>query len=160
MKKFVLFLLGFFIGIIIFMPKDNLYYTLQNFLKKQNVYINSDIKSSVFLSLKNGTVYYKGMDVSKFKEIDILPFVFYNQINGENIKLNIGNYEINSVKIFYTLFYPVKIFISGKSNFGELNGYIDLIKREVKIYVNNLTKISIKNFLKKDKKGYFYYAKF
>ena len=160
MKKFLLFLFGLFMGIIIFMPKDNLYYTLQSFLKKQNIYINSDIKSSVALELKNGTVYYNQMDVLKFEKIDVFPFIFYNQINVKNVKLNIGNYNIDSVKIFYTPFYPVKVFIKGQSNFGKLDGYVDLIKREIKIYINNLTNNSVKNFLRKDKKGYFYYAKF
>ena len=67
---------------------------------------------------------------------------------------------IDSLKAFYTLFYPIKVFIKGKSNFGKIDGNIDLVKREIKIYILNLTDNSIKSFLKKDKKGYFYYAKF
>jgi len=160
MKKFFIFLLGLLIGIIIFMPKDNLYYTLQNFLKKENIYINSDIKSSLYLQLKNGVVYYNKMDISKFKEIDILPFIFYNEIKAKDIEINIGKYKITSLKAFYTPFYPIKIFIKGSSNFGKIEGNIDLLKKEAKIYILNLTNNSLKSFLKKDKKGYFYYAKF
>ena len=161
MKKFLLFLLGFFIGIIFFMPKDNLYYTFQSFLKKQNIYINSKIDLSLFsLTLKNGIIYYHGMDISKFKNINILPYIVYNEIDFKNVNINIGNYKIISLKAFYTLFYPMKIFIKGKSNIGILNGYINLIKREVKLRINNLTDSSVKKFLTKDKKGYFYYAKF
>jgi len=159
MKKVLIFLLGFLIGIIIFMPKDNLYYTLQKYLEKEKVYINSDIKSGIDLKLINGTVYYNKMDVLTFKNIDILPFILFNEIKADNIKI-IDKYKINSIKAFYTIFYPIKIFIKGKSSFGELDGYVDLVKREIKVYILNLTDTSLKNFLKKDKKGYFYYAKF
>jgi hypothetical protein len=160
MKKFFLFLLGFLIGVLVFMPKDNLYYTFQWLLKKENIYINSDIKNGISLDLKNGTVYYNKMDISKFKKISVLPFIFYNEINGKDIVLNIGNYKLNSLKAVYTVFYPVKIFVKGDSNFGKLDGFIDLIKKEVKIYILNLTDNSVKSFLRKDKKGYYYYAKF
>jgi hypothetical protein len=160
MKKFFLFLLGLFLGFVLFMPKDNLYYTLQNFLQKQNIYINSDIKNNISLNLKNGTVYYNKMDIAKFKKIYVFPFVFYNEIKAEKVTLNIGNYKINSLRAFYSIFFPVKIFIKGESNFGKIGGYVDLIKREAKIYIYNLTNSALKQFLIKDKKGYFYYAKF
>jgi hypothetical protein len=160
MKKIFLFLAGLLIGLIVFMPKDNLYYTLQNYLKKEKIYINSNIKSGLSLKLKNGIVYYKGMDILKFKNINIFPFIYYNEINGQNIKLNMGDYRINTIKIIYIVFYPVRIFLKGESNFGKIKGYIDLIKREVRIYILNLTDKSLKRFLQKDKKGYFYYAKF
>jgi hypothetical protein len=160
MKKFFLLLVGFLIGFIVFMPKDNLYYTLQDFLKKQNIYVNSDIKSTITLKLKNGTVYYNHMDISKFQKIVILPFIFYNEIKANEVILNIENYKINSLKAFYSIFYPIKIFIKGDSNFGKIDGNIDLIKKEAKIYIYNLTNDSLKRFLRKDKKGYFYYAKF
>jgi hypothetical protein len=160
MKKIFLFLAGFVMGLIIFMPKDNLYYTFQDYLKKEKIYINSDIKSGISLDLKNGVVYYNGMDILNFKDINIFPFIFYNEIKAKNINLNMGNYKINSIKIIYSIFYPVKIFVKGKSNFGQLNGNINLIKREIKVYILNLTDNSLKRFLRKDKKGYFYYAKF
>jgi hypothetical protein len=160
MKKFFLFLAGFLMGLIIFMPKDNLYYTFQDYLKKENIYINSDIKSGISLYLKNGVVYYNGMDISKFENTEILPFIFYNQIKGKNITLNIGNYKINSLNIVYTVFYPIKIFVKGDSSFGKIDGEVNLIKKEVKIYIKNLTNNSLKKFLRKDDKGYFYYAKF
>jgi hypothetical protein len=159
MKKFFLFLAGFLMGLIIFMPKDNLYYTFQDYLKKENIYINSDIKSRISLYLKNGVVYYNGMDISKFENTEILPFIFYNQIKGKNITLNIGNYKINSLNIVYTVFYPIKIFVKGDSSFGKIDGEVNLIKKEVKIYIKNLTNNSLKRFLRKDNKGYFYYAK-
>jgi hypothetical protein len=160
MKKILLFLLGLYIGFIVFMPRDNLYYTFQDYLKNKKIYINSDINSNIVLHLKKGILYYNGMDILKFKEINILPFVFYNEISGKDIDLNAGNYKIYNTKVLYSLFYPLKVFIKGKSNFGKIDGKIDLIKREVKIYVLNLTNNSLKNFLRKDKEGYYYYAKF
>jgi hypothetical protein len=159
MKKFFLFLIALFIGLIIFMPKDNLYYTLQYYLKKEKIYINSDIKSGVSLNLKNGTIYYKGMDFSKFDEFKIFPYIVFNEIIGKNI-IFMGNYKIYSINAIYTIFYPFKVYIKGKSNFGKVSGEINILKREIKLYIANLTDNSLKRFLRKDSKGYFYYAKF
>jgi hypothetical protein len=160
MKKVILFCVGFLLGVILFIPKEELYYTFQSFLKDKQIFINSSVKSNIKLSLDNGTLFYRGADVLKFKKVDIYPFLVFNQIDGENIVFNVGNYKITSLKIIYTLFYPIKVFISAKSNFGDISGEIDLIKRDIKLYILNLKNNSLKSILKKDEKGYFYYAKF
>jgi len=160
MKKFLIFILGFFIGIIIFAPKDNLYFTFQKFLKKENIYINSNINSNLInLKLDNGVVYYNNMDLIKFREIKVLPLLLFNEIKANDIKLNIGNYVIKNLNIIYHIFNPLNVSITGDSNFGKIEGKIDLVKRHLKVYVK-LTNNNLKSFLQRDKKGYFYYAKF
>ena len=160
MKKFFIFLLGLFIGIIFFMPKDNLYYTAQKFLSKENIYINSSIKSGINLDLTNGKVYQNGIDFLDFKEIKVLPFLFFNKIEANNININLQSLKINKLNITYSIINPLKVYISGTSNFGKIEGNINLIKKYIKVYILNLTNNNIKSFLRKDKKGYFYYAKF
>jgi len=160
MKKVLIFLVGFLLGIILFAPKENLYFTLQHYLAKQNIYINSDINSNIVkLSLKEGTIYYNKMDVIKFKEINSYLFLFFDKIEANNLKLNIGNYVVTNAKLIYQIFNPTKISIIGDSNFGKIDGKIDLLKRDIKIYIK-LTNNNLKSFLRKDKKGYYYYAKF
>jgi hypothetical protein len=59
-----------------------------------------------------------------------------------------------------TILNPTNIIVKGKSNFGVIDGEINIPKRSGKIYIRNITNSEIKKFLKKDKKGYYYYAKF
>jgi len=160
MKKILIFLVGFFLGLIVFMPKDNLYFTLQKYLSKENIYINSDIYSFVNLNLKKGTIYYNGMDLVAFDKVIISPFIFFNKIEADNIKIKFQNLKIKKIDVVYSIINPLKVYIKGSSNFGEIDGYIDLIKRQVKIYILNLNSNFLKSLLKKDKKGYFYYVSF
>ena len=160
MKKFLIFLCGLIFGLIVFMPRDNLYYTLQKYLSKENIYINSDIDSSININLKKGTVYYNGMDLVTFNKVIISPFIFFNKIEADNIKIKFQDLKITKIDVIYSIINPLKVYIKGSSNFGEINGYIDLVKRKIKIYILNLNNNFLKNFLKKDKKGYFYYVSF
>ena len=160
MKKFLIFLAGLLLGIIFFMPKDNLYYTAQKFLAKENIYINSSVKSGINLDLTNGKVYQNGIEFMDFQEIKVTPFLVFNKIKANNIKINFQNLNINNINITYSIINPLKVYISGTSNFGKIKGNINLIKKEVKVYILNLTNNNLKSFLRKDKKGYFYYAKF
>ena len=160
MKKVFISVLGLLAGLIVFMPKDNLYYTFQKYLSKNKIYINSDIDSKIALRLKNGTVYYKGMDIVSFDEADVYSFIFFNKIYLHNIALKLGNLRIKNLNVSYTVTNPLKVYINGVSDFGKIEGYVDLIKKEIKVYILNLNNNTVKRMLKKDKKGYFYYATF
>lgn len=160
MKKFFLFLIGLFIGFIVFIPKDNLYYTLQKYLSKEKIYINSDIKNSLILTLSNGKIYQNGINFAQFEKVKIIPFLVYNNIKAKNIKISFQNIKIDNLNITYSIINPLKIKINGTSNIGKINGEVNLIKKIIKIYILNLNNNTLKSFLRKDKQGYFYYEKF
>jgi len=161
MKKFFIFLIGLIIGLTVFMPKKSLYFTLQHFLQKEKIYINSEINSNIIsLNLKNGTIFYKGIDAIKFKDIVIYPFLLFNNIKANNINIDFENLNINNLDLAYSIINPLKIYIKGDSNFGKIDGVVDLVNRKIKVYILNLNNSTLKAILKKDKKGYFYYESF
>lgn len=161
MKKFFIFLIGLIIGLTVFMPKKSLYFTLQHFLQKEKIYINSEINSNIIsLNLKNGTIFYKGIDAIKFKYIVIYPFLLFNNIKANNINIDFENLNINNLDLAYSIINPLKIYIKGDSNFGKIDGVVDLVNRKIKVYILNLNNSTLKAILKKDKKGYFYYESF
>lgn len=150
---------GFLLGLIIFMPKDNIYFKIQEILSKKNIYINSDIKNSLALELKNGTVFVNKMDLAYFDRCEIYPYIFWNKIECNNI--NIANqYKITNINGSYSIINPFKIKISGNSNFGKIEGEINIFDKNGRIYITKLTNSLIKRYLKKDKKGYYYDVKF
>jgi hypothetical protein len=153
MKKVIIFL----IGVILFIPKEQLYYLLQQKLKENNVYIDSKIEEKIEkLSLTKGVIYFNEMDILTFDKSDIYPFLIYNQLSCANIKLNIGNYLIKKLQLKNSIIQPLQVEIEGEANFGKISGNIDLKDRKVKIYISEIKDNSIKQFLKRDKKGYFY----
>jgi len=155
MKKFLLILMGFFLGFIIFMPKEHLFYKLLYILHNKNIDIQTQITKTPFkMKLENTQIYYLKIKTAQVKNVLIKPFIAFNEIEANDIKLNVGNFIIKNLKIVYIPFLKAKI--QGKGNFGEFSGYANL--KEIKIYVKHPSR-RILAFLKKDKKGYFYYAK-
>ncbi|GAB6075072.1 hypothetical protein [Nautilia lithotrophica] len=163
MKKFFAILLGFIIGFYFFMPKKNLFYLIQNKLyQTYNIALKTDIKSNIFkLSLTNGNIYFKNIKIATFKNADIYPYIIYNKIEISNIKIPINNLIIYKSKLIQTITNPLIIKIKAFSNFAKkIYGEIDISKKEIKLYFNDIKNKSIKQILKKDKKGYYYYEKF
>jgi len=164
MKKFLIFfsfLIGFYIGFIIFMPKHYLVFTLQNYLKKENIYINGKYKENLFTEeIKQANIFINGISPIEFKEAKVFPFIFYNKVSINNILIHFQNLKINHLNTIYSIITPFKILIKGDTNFGRIDGFIDLKKKILKVYILNLTNSNLKTFLRRDKKGYFYYEKF
>lgn len=160
MKKFFIAFLAFYLGIIVFMPKKELFYTAQKYLSSQNIYINAKVESNIIsLILKDAKVYINGINLINFQKSDIYMFILYNRIEIKKITINFNNLKINKLTLTYDITNPIKIKINGKSNFGNINGIVDLKNKAIKIYILN-AKDFIKRYLRKDKKGYFYYEKY
>jgi hypothetical protein len=163
MKKTIIFsfLIGLYLGFIIFMPKQFLVFTIEKYLKKENVYLNASYKENLFsLKIINGKIFINGINPINFKTAVFYPLILYNSLNIDNIFINFQNLNIKKLNIKYSIINPFKVIINGLSNFGKIDGFIDLKNRFLKIYIINLTNQNLKSFLRKDNKGYFYYEKF
>jgi len=154
MKKFSIFLsflIGFYIGFIIFMPKNFLIFTAEKYLKKENIYINAKYKENLINSeIKNAKIFINGINLIEFKKAKFFPLIFYNKISINNILIHFKNLKINNLNITYFIVNPLKVLIQGDSNFGKINGFIDLKKRFLKVYILNLTNSNLKTFLRRD----------
>jgi hypothetical protein len=161
MKKLLIIIIGFLMGGILFIPKTNLFYLLQNQLKKENIYINSNTTSSIIkLSIHNAEIFINKINIAHFQKTELFFYILYNKIIISNLQLNVSNYLIKNANITYSILSPLNIYINGNANFGKIDGNIRLDSREIKIYIFNLKDHTLKRVLKKDKKGYYYYAKF
>lgn len=159
--KFLTIILSFFIGLIIFMPKENLFFTLQKELKKENIFINTKASSNLIdLKLDNSKIFVNKINIANIESIKITPLLFFNKIDLKNIKIDFNHLNIDNLNLTYSILTPFNVDIKGSSNFATIKGFIDLKNRNMKIYLLNLTNKTIKSFLKKDKKGYFYAQKF
>jgi len=157
MKK-VFYVVLFFISFIWFFPKDNLFFSVQDILSKNQIYLPSvKVEDKGYkLNIKDVKVYYNKMDIGSIENIDFFSFLVYNRIFLSNIKLNFQDLFIKKLNINYFIVSPFKISIVGDANFGKIDGFFDLKDKKGKIYILDIKNNDIKSLLNKDKKGYFY----
>jgi uncharacterized membrane protein len=76
-KKSVLIFLMLWFAILLFMPKAELYYTIEKSLAKQDIKLNEkSIEEGPFsLTLKDVTVYVKGIALAKIEELDFFTLL-------------------------------------------------------------------------------------
>lgn len=136
--KFILWVILFIYLCILFLPKTNLFYLAEGYIKKQNIVLN-ETKSKDFLgtfSLIDTEVFFDNLNIAKVKDISIYPYFFYNQVSINDAKLSIKQFvpsDVENITAKYSIFYPHYIFLSSHGEFGNISGGIDLFKRFVKL---------------------------
>ncbi len=170
--KFSTYLVIMFALIIFFLPKVNAYYLLENLVKEKHFYLtDEDAKDSGFsLDIHNTRVFLDELFLAEAKYITLNPWVIYNSIEVENIKLNEGFSafmpgHIENLKAEYVFYQPTHISLKGKSKKDSFIGDVDLLERKVVIHLH-LDFKSEKRFatalkqLKKEEGAYIYEYKF
>jgi len=161
-------LMALVVGLIIFMPKVELYYKGEELLNKYGVTIDGEEISSSMVSTKvlHPTIYFRGVDVARASVVDFKPYLFINSIKAEDIELlNVAKQflkvDIDTLKANHSILKPFYIKLNIVGSFGVANGYIDLKSRVVHVDIIEPSDInSIKKFLKKGEKGWFYESNF
>lgn len=167
-KYILTFLIAFYLGFILFMPKVHLYYKAEELLKKQGVVIDNEEITTTPINLKilHPIAYYEGVDFARASMVKVTPLIFINTLEAEDIELlNIAkrflNVSINKLKATYSILNPYKIKVNIDGSFGIATGYIDLKNRVAHIDIVEPKDInSIRKFLKKGEKGWYYESKF
>ena len=140
MKKLTLWLLYFVLFVLFFVgfaPKKLLYYKLEHLLQPQQIVISDERLEETPISLlaKDGTLYIKSIEAGVFDTLSFYPDIFFNMIELKNFHSNrsitiIPKIDIQKLRLFYTPFYPIKIFIQGDSSLGKITGSIDLLAKK------------------------------
>jgi hypothetical protein len=167
-KYILTFIATLYLGAVLFMPKSNLYYKAEELLNKQGVVIdNEEVRSSLInLKIMHPVAYYQGVDFARASMIKVTPLLFINTLEAENIELlsvakKFLNISITTLKANHTILNPFNIKLNIVGNFGTASGYIDLKEKVIHIDIIEPKDInSIKKFLKKGKKGWYYESKF
>jgi len=167
-KGILIFIVALYLGLIFFMPKSELYYFLEKQLNKQGVVIDNELLNSKFTSLEieHPIAYYQGVDVARVSKIKVTPLIFVNKVEADNIELlNIAkkflNVSVDSLKLNHSILKPYRVKIDAIGSFGIANGYANLKSRVIHIDITKAKDInSIRRFLKKGAKGWYYESRF
>jgi len=126
--------------IIALLPKTDLYHKLEHILKKENIVLSDEKPSDkiFFFNLKNITLFYNDINIATISNSNLLPFIFYNKLTVENIKLDKAMKiffpeRINKVTVTYSIYDPIKIHLASYGKFGEAKGTFDLKTKKLHI---------------------------
>jgi hypothetical protein len=167
-KKILLFLVLIWLGIVLFMPKESLYFTLEKVLAKEGIEINeSKIDEGLFtLTLEHPVLYMQGIPVAKIDHVHFFTLLFYTvaELDGVKVDSSLKNYfpeKVDTLEVTHLLLHPLTLSLSGKGDFGTVSGKIDLATHKVHIDVSEPKKLgALKRQLKKNKKGWYYETSF
>jgi len=168
-KKSLIVILLVFIEVILFAPKLELYYLLEHKLDDAlGVVVNEKVaKETPFgLDLEGLRVYYEGADIATIKDINIFSLLLFSKVKALDIEpsayLNrVAKFRVSTLDLIHSISNPFFIEIKANGSFGEFKGGIDLRKRVIKLRLVEAKDItSIREFLKRDKEGWYYEQSF
>jgi hypothetical protein len=136
--KFI-FILAIFLGsLLVFLPKENLYYLALDMLKKEKVVVlNSNIEDKYYkFILSNTNIFYQKINIAKIKHLNIQTYLLSSKIEISNIVLDdIAKQflpsKIKFVQISHSILKPLEIYIKANSIQAKAYGSINLQNRKV-----------------------------
>jgi len=141
-KVLVLFIL-FFSFLIIFLPKEKVFFYTLNALSKKNIlfksYIFEDKPYSFYL--KDSKIYYKNIQALKIQDFSLNTYIVYNKliINGIKVDDSLKQFvpsNIKNVNIKYSVLNPLFIDIDIYSKEFKVKGYIDILQEKLVLNLN------------------------
>jgi len=167
-KKTFLLLLFFWMALLVFMPKEEIYFRLEKELTKQEIEINESAVEETLtgLVLKDPVIYVKGIKVATADQITFFTVLFYTKImvSGVQVDESLKNMipeRVETLVLTHTVVDPIHITLFAKGSFGTVDGSISLKERTVHIDFTETKEIStIKSSLKKGEKGWYYETAF
>ena len=159
--KILAYIVFFFLMLIYFMPKENIYFYAEHELQKFDVVIAHEkvIDDGVGLKLEDASVYVKDIKSANVGEVDVSIFGVYNHIFAKNINLtstasSFLPLKVALVSIGYTIMNPLKVVIFAKGDFGELRGDVNLLDRNATmlLYPSKIMKSRYRSTLRNFKK--------
>jgi hypothetical protein len=170
--KLFLYLFAFIVFFIIFLPKESFYNLLEKELEKNQIVVSNETKKEEIFSFSvlNADIFYQGINMAKVDDITFKTYLFQTKVDIKNINFldtlsSFAPTPINEVILEHSVLDINKINIKSSGTFGELNGKINILKREVKIELNasTLMKNSYGNllrYMKFENERYIYEYKF
>ena len=155
-------------GVLLFMPKQELYYKLEKELEKKAVKINEkSIDEGLFsLTINEADIYAKGIKLASIEKLSFFTLLFYTNMEVENLVLDnslkaMAPTKTDAISVSHALWNPVHININAKGSFGGLSGNAALVEKTMRLDFNDTKGIEMfKSKLKNDEKGWYYEASF
>jgi hypothetical protein len=164
---FIGFLLGWFV-LLAFMPKQELYYKLEQELAKNDIKINEKrLESGLFsLTLHQSDIYVKGIKLATAEKVNFFTLLFYSTVNLEKLHIDetlkaMLPTRITTATSTHAIWNPMNVDVLGEGSFGGLEGIVNLAESTLRLDFNDSNSINnLKPHLQEDEKGWHYETSF
>jgi len=167
-KKALMIFFVVWFAFVLFMPKRNLYYKLEQALATQGIKVNEgSLSEGLFtLDIDDAVVYVKGIDLMHIKHASFFSLLFYSRVTLEGVVLddslkNMLPTQLEEATLSHVVWSPAHVGVSGRGDFGAFEGDIDLAQRKVHL---DFTEVNVtgawKRQLKEGEKGWYYETSF
>jgi hypothetical protein len=169
-KKILLVFIVFLLGVILFMPKVNLYYTLENILQKEHIIIKEGALKDrwIQLDITDAVVFYDGIASVEVSSITVMPWLLYHKVTMEDVRptpeiARMFDAKANRVIMTYSVWDYKHIMIEAEGDFGLLHGRLDVLAQKIYLllepsetFKNNAL---VRQYFKKQEEGLVYESK-
>jgi len=167
-KNSVISLFVVWFAILLFMPKQEIYYTLEKSLLEKGIEINEkSIEEGLFsLHIHHADIYVKGIEVANVEELDFFTLLFYSRLSLKSLQIDksLATFvpqDINKTVIMHSLLSPYQAFMTSTGSFGLAEGVIDFKNKDLRIDLSDVKELgAMRSQLKKDEKGWYYETSF
>lgn len=156
--KNILYITIFIALLLIFLPKSSFYYLLENELEKNRIIISNEVLTEKYFSLDihNAKIFFEGINVALIKKAKVQTYLVFNKLNVEDIKVldslkHMVPSKIKNIQVIYSILNFNKLKIEANGDFGTIEGYINLLDRNIYINLNasNIMKNNYSQILNK-----------
>ena len=167
-KKVFLTVLLVWIALIVMMPKQELYYKLEQELKNEGLVISGEVIDEGWfsLALEHPGIYYKGIKVATAEELSLFTLLVYSKasLSGLKIDSSLKRYapeQIDEAVITHTVITPTEVGIQTSGIFGEASGMADLDERSLTLTFDEKKGLGmLSSKLKQGEEGWIYETSF
>ncbi|MDR0761469.1 MAG: hypothetical protein LBF13_00315 [Campylobacteraceae bacterium] len=135
--KFLFFAVLFLVLLIAFLPKENIYYVLEEKLSGYGVNLDEENVKESFagLDLEGVNVLFGSSNIAYIKTAAAFFGILYNKVELTSTAPS-GNMRsfiplMDKVSAWYTPFYPTKVFLRGEGGIGSISGSYNLYDKKI-----------------------------
>jgi len=166
-KVFLVFVLVWF-AFLMFMPKVEFYYVLEEKLAEKGIRLNEgSIEEGLFtLTLHDVTLYAKGIELAQVKELQFFTLLFYTSLTLEALEVDEVLYtkmpaKTDEASVTHNILMPTVFSVDANGTAGSIEGEINLLENSVRLaFMQSQETSMLKPLLKKDEKGWYYEGSF
>lgn len=167
-KKITAILFVVWFVLILFMPKEEIYFRMEQELAKNEIKLNEEHRNEGLfsLNLENVTVYVKGIPLATVEKISFFTLLFHTCINVEALMIDeslkaMTPTEVEHLHISQNILSPFDIKVKAEGPFGQASGSVDLNQRMVHMDINETKGLGmLKSKLKQGEEGWVYETSF
>ncbi len=139
MNRF-LYIVYIFLIVIVVVPKEKLFFTLESFLSKYHLFINGENLTNrlLYLDADNGSLLLDNQEIASIGKIQIAPWIVSNHLSISSI-IPSPHYraffpgKIDTLVFTYSILHPLSLELRAQGDFGQGEGAFDLVNKKVRI---------------------------